>query len=1794
MVRAPLLDALRTLGVAYRKTVVIAETMANVALRARSGAQSVFDGVRRRARVGVARVREKAARARDSVAVAAAAVEKPFWFGYTVSVTCVSRVRTAMWGLQAAIVVCHRCWKWAQRVRRVAFRQVCQSAYESGAYGVLRYLQTWWYGGQEWFLHILFVPFLLAGASSVVWATWLLVMLSCVLPTRGFRVALWWEFFRHFVIMWFLNYVSQWCVPGWCCWHCGEMHDSFQDYIPYREELGTWCCRAAVQRVRDPGVFDPWYRRVYTWWTRPVRESFPVSLVVKFDGKVSQARSREVGRRLAEKRRTVARKMLRKARGGEYFGEFGDHEDDEVASHPVMFRASALSGTATMGSPDVAPPGYASQTRWQKLSEHVQVMTASVASAIVFRKSVDVTVKVAQDVFGADDREAKTLAGALLATEGHVVRGLSDQVSSLVVDCWARGNLSPLWEPAPLDLATAVAGVKAQARLLHVAGDGCLPVLSDTYNQMLQAMKVERAKGRDVSPGLVTGFYEADAAYRMAMASREARRTGFKPLIVNLIGPPGTGKSTLLQRMFATVVDEVCGVDAAVDVNQLIDKISLDDKFDSTATPLTIIGQLDDPVVMRGDTGEEDKATLCKLVWSVATGDQRPALRAVAEEKGTMLINYVFVGWASNQLFSGALPKDFADPTAFARRVQVMCLDWEDYNAPHVIDETQFTGPASFDKMLEGRVLRHGVVTVVGQEYQYQWGPDIKGGPAIRAYVKTYISTQMARLAALAVDKNMICRDCWSAPCCEDCKKNNVRGSGAVKRAPASVPVADVDDAGRGVLSLVVSAVHDLSGSEFVPPPAVPLHRAALLAFVVTLLLWWLGWWVFPLWVAFELVVRWPVGPAAPAASGVSAWVTCALWDVAAWVARVWPGGASFLVMLARWRARGDPPWVGAYVRERVGAIPRWVAMLVVAGAVGAWLYRRRQARVPASEPVARIDVSDVQRMEQQLDALGKSAECLGGRVAEIDELKVLDEVDFAGLGDEVDVDLSTRVRVRTVDPLALGAKSKTATWAQLRGSMDQRCMVISAQAEGETDVIFGVASMFDHGLLLTCAHNLPEAHSWSLTYAFQGETVTRFFEGNVHKGYSGPGWSRRDDLLVLAVPALRSAMRVNGYLANYTPRDLLGLKAHVVLGRTGVVSSGTLIEFGAVTGHYTLAGFCVERGMSGSPVWVDVGGHPTFIGVVARSAPAGASEPAVFVLPTTAARVAAMVAETGVVTIKTAGPAVPEGWRVSPEVHDKSVVMFEGTRGLFVGAVTNLPRQRIAWEPFPVRPATAPNLWAARDVGKLVYDTGGTRTGCAVVGKAAGRDVVWYDGFCATRAALGRTQRVQAWHGSLLSEAVSLTADYLAATSDLRGWTVPLTFHEALNGVAGRLSPINLKSGAGPNWPGKVGAYVTRNDAGVLEATAAFRAASDEMLADWTAGVARDFVGKVSTKAETRKMSKDVARNIFVFDAPTNVALKRVFGRLFAALGAAGYRNGLLVMCNAVSPEFGKYMGTLHSESARVLDLDKAAMDWSYNSLVWELLTRLMQELAGRDPHHVRGPLHEAALASLQVGLLLVGRYLYYVRIGLGSGWWVTTLVNTLTELTLLVATLVFASAEVGFRLDTSVLRRVLRPAIVGDDDCSQVVAKFVESIKLRPGVYLRVTEPMGFTTTAGDKTKLGVEFAGKAGLRFLKRLLDPVTTGGRVGSLQLSLPVDSILKALYVREAGDYLPTAGAATIVNAWREAWLLPDGERAWVQAEIRQVADGFERLHPGVPIALMGEEQFLSQWRAGDFVTWDSA
>lgn len=1672
------------------------------------------------------------------------------------------------------------------RWRRVSFRNVCQHFYDVGAYGLLLSARDWWYSGQEWALHAALVPFLFAFGSAAWWATCFVVVLSCFVPTSGWRRVLWASAWRHYVTMWFVNYLSARGTPGWVCWCCGEYHASIQDYIPYRDGVGLWVCRARAHMPhQDPGAFEAWYHRAWAWWNRPVWRTQQVSL------RVSRERSREIERRRAEKARTIAKKVL-KTPPSDSGGEFEVPTKWAGRTQQVMFKGSALSGTATMASPDLAAPGYAQQTRGQKLAELFQTATSSVASNIVFRKAVDTAVSISQTVFGADEREAKTLASALLSTEGHVVRGMTEQATSLLTDCWIQKSFDPLWEPAPLDLPTAIAGVKAHSRLLGVAGDGCLPVLTDTYNQMISAMKAERARGRDLPPTVVAAFYEADSAYRLAMAARESRRCGFKPLIVNLIGPPGTGKSTLLERTFALVVDEVCGVDAKVDMNQMIDKITLDDKFDSTSTPLTIIGKLDDPVVMRGDTGEEDKNVLGKLIWSVATGDQRPALKAVAEEKGMSTVNYVYVGWASNTLFSGLVPADFATPAAFARRVQVMRLDWVNPNDEHVIDETLFDGPVSFDAQLEGRVLRHGVAVVKGDAFAFELvHPPVVGGKAIREYLKTYIAGQMSRLSKLAVDKNMICRECWSAPCCKECGKNDVRGAGFVQRAaPKTVEVSDVDDAGRGALALVASAVHDMGNVDVEPVAAVPIQRAVLLVVAVVVLLVLLGWWVIPLWIVFEVATRWPVRRVQTA----SAWYTCALWDLAAWLVRVWPSGAVILVSFARWRSRCDPAWVRAYVRERVCAVPRWAAAVVAVAAVGIWLYKRRNA--PRSAPVARIDLSDVQRVESQLDALGHSAEVLGGKVAEIDALKVLDEVDFEALGEPATLDLYARVRTRVADPIVLGPKANTATWAQLRGSIDQRCMLLSAQAEGSPEVVFGVGSLWDQGLILTCTHNIPSADRWSLTYAFQGESVTRFYEGRVDKCDKGPGWAKKGDVLLVSVPGLSSAMRVGGFSAQYQPRDLIGVQASVVLGRSGVVETGPLTEFGVEPGMFTVDGFYVSKGMSGSPVWVVIGKsqHPVFLGIVSRSTIAGESPRAVFALPVTTALVDELKGAIGHRTISTCGPEVPACWLVSSEVHDKSVVMFEGVRGLFVGAVVNVPQQRIRWEPFPARPQVAPDLWAARDVGKLVFDEGGARTGCAPVGRAGGREVVWYDGFCATRAALRKTQRVQAWHPDLLNEAVKLTAQFLGDTSHLEGWTVPLSMHEALNGIPGRLSAINLKSGAGPNWPGKVAAYVSRNDRGVLVANPDFEREADACVDRWSSGIAKDFVGKVSVKAETRKMSKDIARNIFVFDAPTNVALKRLFGRLFAALGAAGYRNGLLVMCNSVSPEFSKYLKTLHGDGAKVLDLDKAAMDWSYNSCVWELLVKLMRALEALDPHYVATPAREAALMSLQVGLLLVGRYLYYVRIGLGSGWWVTTLVNTLVELTLLVATMVHASAEAGFRLDAKVLRRVLKPAIVGDDDCSQVVAAFVEAVKLRPGVYLRVTEPLGFKTTSGDKTPLGTEFASKKGLRFLKRSLDIVQSGPRAGELQCSLPVDSILKALYVREAGDYLPAAGAATISNASREAWLLPDGERQRVQDIIRQVAEGFVRLYPGVAVPLMSEDQFLDMWRRGEFITWDSA
>lgn len=1696
-------------------------------------------------------------------------------------------------------------------------------AIDAGAWHLGVKIAWWWKFGPAYVFSsatIVFgVMFFGAGWMSL-WLSSTIWLFVSLLSRQAAPRQLWTIFVRLFFInlcgSWMANYVYDMFRPSWQCWCCGLVHENAAWYTPVCDSRGEWCChwvacqlhrpadawylvwaRAGASRAQDIwGAAGRWWSGVSlpaslrSWWVSASSEREPLPARVRGAGQNARMRAREVGRRAAEKVKTI---YLRSRRRG---GDEPPPDDDAIEVEHVMFSSSRMQGFTTMAPPDILPSGYAQQSRGAKFADLLGSMTAGVATSVAWRKSVDVVVTGARQMLGADDREAATLAAALLAVDSKSVRGLTDQAVSLVVDCWGARSLSPVWDPAPLDLATATAGVVAHARGLHVGGDGALETLTRTYSAMCDAMRAERRRGVDIPPAVVTAFYNADSLYRMSMASRAARRTGFKPLIINLIGPPGTGKSSLMQRVFALCVDEVCGRDANIDINQVIDRISMEDKFDSTTTPLTIIGSLDDPVVMRGQTGKEDMENVVKMMWSCATGDQRMAVKAAVEEKGVTLTNYVLIGWASNQLFSGCTPGDLADPDAFARRVQVLQLDWVDPNVPHIIDETLYDEAPTFDELMRGRKLTHGVSRVVDGVFKFEpVGVPLVEAREIKAYLTGYISKQMSRLSHLAVDKNMICRACWSAPCCAECGKNDVRGCGRVERVPVVHPVSGVATARDGAAELVVSAVQEIV-QDSADEPQAPLWRAVVLVACVCFLWYLFGSWLIVLYCVFELACRYR--PTSRVVEPVSSWSTCALWDLAVWVASLSPTLGLLLVSWARWRARAGATWSQYYANARAFRLPRWAALSLVACAVAAWLYRARARRGTSVEFVAKLDVSAVETLEAQLDELGPRAEVMGGKVCEIDELKTLDEVDFAELGEAVDVVLHTRVRPRVVDPVVLGPRARTATFAQLMGSIDQRCFVIAAQASGSRETQFGVASLWNVGVIVTALHVIPKAEEWSLTYVFQGERVERVFTGDVYAAVCGASWVREGDVVFLRVPMLKSALRVDGFTADFKSSDLTGLTAHVVLGRSKRIEAGSVVQCkGAGTeGMFVVEGFKVEQGMSGSPVWVELGGHPVFVGVVSASAPPEEPSSIVVVSQITTAMAARLTGLWGPVVRSVCGPAVPECWRVSVEVHDKSVPMFEGTRGQLVGAVDNIPRQRIAWEPFPGRPADAPSLWAARDTAKLVYDEGGRRTGCAVVGQAGGRDVAWYDGYCATRAALGKVQRVAAWHPRLQAETVKLTCGFLQATSDLVGWTAPLSFHEALNGVPGRISAINLKSGAGPSWPGKTSAYVTRDAGGCLTATPAFKQASDTVFDEWRGGVTQDFVGKVSVKAETRKLSKDVARNIFVFDAPTNISLKRVFGRLFAALGCDGYKNGLLFMCNAVSTDFSHYLRGLHADDVDVWDLDKAAMDWSYNSAVWSLVTDLLCELARRDSGQRDVLRVEAALSTLQVGLLLVGRYLYYVRIGLGSGWWVTTLVNSLVELTLLVGTLVLTSQEAGYRLSVDVLRQVLRPAVVGDDDCSQVSRKFAQSIKLTPAKYLRTTECLGFVTTAGDKTPLGATCARKAGLRFLKRSLDVVPAGDlRAGELQLSLPVDSILKSLYVRERGPlYLPGAGAATVVNAWRESWLLPPAERAQVQAVVAKVARDFEALHPGVSLQLMGEAEFVAQWGTGEYSTWDSA
>lgn len=1521
-----------------------------------------------------------------------------------------------------------------------------------------------------------------------------------------------------------------------------------------------------------------------------------------------------------------------------------------------MFQPAALPPTSDL-KPVVAtfPEGYATQTRWQKLSGATSKIAGAAVLLFATKKLVDLVVEQAGRLFRLTDREKALVAVSLLAADTSAVQDAGSQALSLVYDCVLSRSLSPLSEPAPVDITTIMAALDAQTSAYGVVGDSLMPSIEHLYSTMCTLKVALDARGGPVNPIILQKYVALDQKYRTVLALRQSKKSGYKPFIFHIHGPPGTGKSAVLARVYASVIDVIYGNKGRVDRDQVIDKIRLEDKFDSTSTPLTTIGHLDDAVMTGGLDGVACRALLTKIIWGASTGEPRIALKAAVEEKGVNIVHYAMIGWASNSLYNGIQPHETADAEAFARRVVTMKLGWVDEKNHPSTNESDYlsTEQPSWATLMQGRKLEFGKVVVDGLTYKFVPSGVCVTDPAMMMQVLRNLAiSQVRSRLARAADKNLLCSQCWEYSChcdmryvtpalvaesalvaqaeCGSWFESGYAATMLAVRGALSVPVPEVERPLAAVSTPMVVAEGDgnllgIAGSVLqsavgqgvvLPLTAVNVWRACAGGLSSLIALWFLPYWTM-LFIILEsvssVVCLRSVNPLTLMLLRLHETITVTLWDFGAVVAAFWPSVAVPFLALARWRSSWHPGWVRAYTSAAVLRPPVWLSVGLAVALIGLWSWWRRDRQTTESEAssdpvevvapkpkpvtvehvVGRVALNfDV---VEQAEANKSVTDVVSGRVAELDEMKSLAEKVWPLVGTEVEMRPRQRVVIPTMAPISLGAKSKTATYAQLAGTFSSRDVPVSVW-QGEHYVGGSHAISWCGEWFLMMRHGAPAKGPWSMKYTHMGEIANVELDGDVGEPFSAETgspekrWIAWSDALLVRVPGFTSSRGVMDYALTGELPELLGMTATVVQkGKAHLIGQLCCGD----EGQMQIYGHEVDKGWSGSSVWVNIKGFPVFLGQVSRSS----DQPSLYIECVTSSLIASKIKFLGSRVEFVRSPEIPAAWRVSAEIHEGSAIYYDGLRGSLVGVVTNLPKQKICWslrDPLPDYDL-GQKLWAARDLGHLVYDDQGV-TGLKPVGDVGSRPVVWLDGFASTRIEMAKVQEVAGWEPAFEDHVVDVWANHIWKNSKLSGWTRGLSTEEAAFGVPGLLGGVNVASGAGPNFPGKVKTYVTKPlglAPGRIDPLVV--AGVDRWFDQWDQGVSTEVVSRVSVKAETRSMSKHICRNIFVFDVDLNLALKRIFGLLSVGIGSAPYRNGLLMMVNAASREFSDHFKGVHSGEVEVLDADKKTMDWSQNSKTWSALTKVYDALAKLDgaTDEFRGRLR-AALSGLRTGLFLVGRLLVYMRIGMGSGLWITSQATSLLEGLTVTAAAVLAGARVGMLISQPVFSTCVRPGVCGDDDCTMLLKRFVQKVKLTPKVFREVCEALGFRVTAGDKTELEDNFASKQGLRFLKRSLDVLDDGTwRAGCLSLALPVESMFKSMYVVESSMlYTPKMHADVISNAWREAWLLPLSEGNEVRRILTDLRDRFVAMY-GVPVVLMEECDFRGKWEAGTFVTYDS-
>jgi hypothetical protein len=1524
--------------------------------------------------------------------------------------------------------------------------------------------------------------------------------------------------------------------------------------------------------------------------------------------------AREAGRRAARAGVAAREAKVRAARAFRMVELLGDLSDYD-GSRPTMFVQRAV--PPEVGG--VVADGFSAATRLEALAASASSILGVAGSGWVGNRAVKAILAVVVSTLDLPEEEAKELQAAVGAVHPAAVRGLVSASSSLIWDCVARKSLEPLSEPAPLSIVGLAASLHAIMDAHAFLGPVKAKEMSKrAYKRM--AFEYERAakSGLFLDSQTLTSYVSADSRYGMFIVSLANSTANMKPTIVFIDGPGSSGKSWLADLLATELLRTMFGADYVVEMG--VARPNKKDKFDSELNPNKVCIMHDDPLPMRGkgDLKDERHAVFGEMIYDTAAGKPITLNKAALNEKGIQQCFPRLMTVTSNMPMAGMYPEDFRDVGSVVGRIVGVHLCFQDESkneAAKVSREKEYLKDkrVPYKEFFDDKVLYVGAFTDGGNnQWTFTKTEAWFGAAKIREWIKAFSEFQARRLTDPSgfSGSHEICRECYNGPHTCVCGAKVVVPTMTIEQLGdmhrAKVVAADADVVvvgGAEVVALITSAcqmvAETMSGT--LAPGVSAIVAASAVPFVLPWLLFYhpLSLFAF-LFADFcgHLVGTTGKGQGVWGVHRVNVWITRGIVEVRSvfamfeltWVVRA----LSFVIYC---RATCYP------VIERT----RIVAALVDKGGarVGVFFFltmlvmywvTKRRSRVATVVSTMRVDLDTVavdDHAERPVEVM----------VHTVDDYRSLEEKDLGSIGLPMTVMLGKRVSPAHLPPILFGSKARTSTWKTFLRTLLQRGVLCRSDFEAETGGYFqGVLVL--PGVLATVTHGVanPRGVPSTLLCRFRGEDVAvsvhlpagRVMDHDGNYAYQlqntgkcfGNSYIEFDTLFV-AVPS-RSSMSAEGYLLeDYEPSQMLGLKGVVV-----DVKGARLIDATIVATNPMKIDVEVPGGVSGAQFWAPIDDKPICLALVSMStvgAVAGGKTPFSILTPVT--RRAALKCPGSVYAgvVSTCAPVLPERFTYSTTINEDDMAFYSPVHGSVVAVATNAVKSELKWQAFPVEgPPLAPALWAVRGFHGFVVDPE-AKTGLPVVGTALGQPVVYVDDFSVTRVALAAKQVVPSIARGLMEQAVNHQVLFLA--EGVSGVDIGMCSIEEACFGGDTFDGVNSQSSAGPTLGGKVRDYIdkaSRVIAPVLRTGVAW------WLSRWKQGVAPEPVVKAQIKQETRLMTKYLPRNVFVVDLSLNIALKMVFGRLVNAIGAAGYRNGLLFKANAASKAFSQFFEPMHSVHVDVLDSDMDMFDWRQNSLTQAYVTLVTCDLLislGASVEHVL--MARSALCGLGNALMFLGLVVYYLRMGLITGVYLTTFKNSLLVQGLMFMSMVLSAARVKKTLSFRHIKACVRMGIVGDDNTSMFTKEFVRFYDYSPAVLKAVCEACGLVVKSSNKGELSVAFMEKKGIRFLKRLLDLVVDGPRKGRIQASLPLDSITKSMVVIDASKpVLPVAVGSTLVNAWKETLLLEEVLGRALRGKLEVYRENFA-LKFGYSLDVMSEQMFQEKYDAGEFSTFDS-